>query len=121
MLAQQPVALLAGSEIAAAFEGDAEKKGVRLNVCLRGSSYAQLIEAARQIGCAAVLPTFAAQVLESTNDIVTLSVLKAFTRPMVLAWNPRSCALRPAVEKAIESLTVILRERLGTAADKGMT
>ena len=111
-----PVALLAGSEIAAAVEAEAEKKGVRLNVCLRGSSYAQLIEVVRQIGCATVLPTFATQSLESTSHIITLSALRTFTRPMVLAWNPRSCALRPAVKKAIESLTDTLRQKLGVAA-----
>lgn len=114
-LGQRPVALLAGSEIAAAIEAEAEKKGVRLDVCLRGSSYAQLIEVVRQIGCATVLPTFATQPLESTSDIIALPALRAFTRPMVLAWNPRSRALRPAVEKAIESLTALLREKLATA------
>ena len=48
MLERRPVAVLAGSEVTAAFEAEAEKKGVRLNVCFRGSSYAQLIEAARR-------------------------------------------------------------------------
>lgn len=85
-------------------------------MCLHGSSYAQLIEAVRQIGCAAVLPTFATQVLESTSAVLSLSALKAFTRPMALAWNPRSCALRPAVSAAIESLTALLRQKLGSAA-----
>jgi DNA-binding transcriptional LysR family regulator len=116
MLGRHPLAVLSGSEIAAVIEGEAEKKGVRLNVCLRGSSYAQLIEAVRQIGCAAVLPTFAVQVLESTSEVLPLSALKAFTRPMAIAWNPRSCALRPTVTSAIASLTSLLRQNLGSAA-----
>jgi hypothetical protein len=116
MLSQRPVAVLAGSEVTRAFEGEAEKKGVRLNVCLRGSSYAQLIEATRQTGCAAVLPTFATQPLDGDSTSLSLSALKGFTRTMALAWNPRSCALRPTVAKAIESLTVILRKKLASDA-----
>jgi DNA-binding transcriptional LysR family regulator len=116
MLARRPVAVLAGSKVTAAFETEAERKGVRLDVCLRGSSYAQLIEAARQIRCATVLPTFTTRSLEAESDIFPLSALKAFTRAMALAWNPRSCALRPAMASAIESLTIILRRRLSSTA-----
>jgi DNA-binding transcriptional LysR family regulator len=114
ILARRPVAVLAGSKLTAAFEGEAEKKGVRLNVCLRGSSYAQLIEAIREIRCAAVLPAFMTQPLEADSDIFPLLALKAFTRPMAIAWNQRSYALRPAVASSIESLTVILRRKLNS-------
>lgn len=114
MIARHPLAVLAGSEIAAAIEGEAEKKGVRLNVCLRGSSYAQLMEAVRQVGCAAVLPAFAAQTVESTSDVFVLSTLVAFTRPMAIAWNSRSCALRPNVTSAIDSLTALMRQKLSS-------
>lgn len=110
MLARHPIAVLAGSDVTAAFEGEAEKRGLRLNVCLRGSSYAQLIEAMRQIGCAAVLPTFATQSCAADNDILPLSALQAYTRTLALAWNPRASALRPSVASAIEVLIGILRD-----------
>lgn len=116
ILARKPVALLAESEVTAAFEGEAQKKGVSLNVCLRGSSYAQLIEAVRQIGCAAVLPTFAIHTLNADTEVVPLSALKAFTRATAIAWHPRTCAVRPAVQTVIESLTNILRRKLGAPA-----
>jgi DNA-binding transcriptional LysR family regulator len=115
MLAQHPLAVLAESEISAAIEAEAEKKSVRLTVCLRSSSYSQLAEAVRQTACTAVLPTFAARMLESSNQIVSFSVLKAFTRPIAIAWNPRSCALRPAFPSLIESLTLLLRQKLGSS------
>ena len=69
ILACRLLAVLEGSEVTAALEAEAEKNGVRLNVCLRGSSYAQLIEAVRQIQCATVLPTFATQPLEDRKMI----------------------------------------------------
>ncbi len=112
MLARQPVAVLAGSDVTAAFEAEAERKGIELNVCLRGSSYAQLVEAVRQIGCAAVLPTFVTASLDAEIDILPMSALKAFTRATAISWNPRSCSLRPAVASAIEILTLNLRGKL---------
>jgi DNA-binding transcriptional LysR family regulator len=112
VLAQRPIALLAGSDVTAAFEAEAEKKRVRLNVCLRGSSYAQLLEAVRQTKCAAVLPTFAIGPYSSTTVVLPHPALKPFRRMMALAWNPRSCVLRPALETTIESLTVELRRKL---------
>ena len=114
-LARHPVAVLAGGEITAALEDAAAKKRVRLNVFLRGSSYAQLVEAARQLGCAAVLPTFAAQALGSDFESLPLPALKSFTRAIALAWNPRACALRPSGSASIEALTVMLRQRLSSA------
>jgi len=113
-LSQRPVAVLFGSKITEAFEGEAEKKGVRLNVCLRGTSYAQLIDAIKEVRCAAVLPEFAARSLEANNDIFPLPALKDFKRPMAIAWNPRSRALRSSVASVIESLTGILRRKLSS-------
>lgn len=117
ILAQHPIALLADSEISAAIEAEAEKKNVTLTVCLRSSSYSQLAEAIRQIGCAAVLPTFATSMLEPKTKIAPFTVLKAFTRTTAIAWNPRSSALRPAFPSLIESLTLLLRQKLQTPAD----
>ena len=114
-LARHPVALMAGGEITAAIEAEAEKKGIRLDVCLRASSNAQLVEAVSQLGCAAVLPTFAAERFVAECNVLPISALKAFTRTMAIAWNPRSCALRPAVSAAVDSLTVLLRQKLGAA------
>jgi DNA-binding transcriptional LysR family regulator len=108
-LAKQPVAILAESEVSAAFEGEATTKGIRLNVCLRASSYAQLTEAVSLLGCAAVLPTFASENTE--NDIVSIPALKAFTRLVALVWNPRFILLRPSVASAIETLTGSLRRK----------
>lgn len=116
MLAGRPVAVLVGSEIAAAFEREAEKQGIKLNVCLRGSSYAQLLEVVRQTGCAAVLPSFATRLLDPGTGIFQISALKAFTRTVVLAWRPSSCALRPVVASVIEALTAILQRQIESAA-----
>lgn len=107
-LARHPVAVMAGGEITAGLEAEAEKKGVRLDVCLRASSNAQLVEAVSRLGCAAVLPAFAAERFAAVCHVLPLAALKVFTRTIALAWNPRSCALRPAVEEGIETLRVIL-------------
>jgi DNA-binding transcriptional LysR family regulator len=108
-LAKQPVAILAGSEVSAAFEREATIKGIRLNVCLRASSYAQLTEAVSLLGCSAVLPTFVSENTE--NDVVSISALKPFTRLVALVWNPRFILLRPFVASAIETLTGTLRRK----------
>jgi DNA-binding transcriptional LysR family regulator len=112
-LARHPVAVLAGGGITAALESVAAKKRVRLDVCLRGSSYAQLVEAARQLGCAAVLPSFAVEALGGGFEALSLPALKSFTRAIALAWNPRACMLRPAVAGAVEAMAGILRSKFG--------
>jgi DNA-binding transcriptional LysR family regulator len=116
MLEQMPVALLAESEVAAGFEAAAAKKGVRLNISLRGTSYAQLVEAIQRAGCAAVIPASATKQLGADAAIFSLAALKPFARPIALAWNPRFCALRPTLAKAIETLADTIRDIFGKQA-----
>jgi DNA-binding transcriptional LysR family regulator len=85
-LKRHPVALLADSEITSALENTAEKKRTRLNVCLRGSSYAQLVEAVRSAGCAAILPAFVSQAQAGADvEFLPLTALKKYRRPIALA------------------------------------
>jgi DNA-binding transcriptional LysR family regulator len=108
LIARTPIAVLAESEIASAFEAEASKAGMNLNVCLRGSSYPQIVEAIRQIGCAALVPTFAATGMLDQCDLVSLPVLDSFTRKASIVWDPRQSNLRPVVQKFAETLRELL-------------
>jgi len=56
----------------------------------------------------AVLPSFAA-VEFAAGEVVQfpLPFLKAYARPLCLAWNPRLTGARPVVERAIKALDQI--------------
>ena len=113
VLARHPVALLAGSEITAALESAAEKRRLRLNICLHGSSYGQLVEAVRNAGCAAILPAFISQAQAGAGvEFLPLNALKEHRRAIALAWNPHYCALRPALLSVGEAAADVLRKAL---------
>ena len=105
---QYPIALLAGSDVAVAFELEAVKHGAKLDICLRGSSYAQLFEAVNRLKCAAVIPLFAAAPLKGKCEMVSLSIFSTFVRPTALVWNPRQSNLRPTIKTVAETLESLL-------------
>jgi len=115
VIAKTPVAVLAESEIANALEAEALKAGVTLNVCLRGSSYPQIVEAIRQIGCAALVPTFAAAGMTDFCDLVEISALESFSRKASVVWDPRQSNLRPVIQKVAEKM----RDLLSVNLDRG--
>jgi hypothetical protein len=115
LIAKTPLAVLAGSEVASAFEAEASKAGMSLNVCLRGSSYPQIVEAIRQIGCAALVPTFAATGVMDQCDLVSVPALDAFSRKAAVVWDPRQSNLRPLVQKVAETLRDLLSINLGNS------
>ena len=111
-IAKTPVAVLADSEMVSAFESAAEKAGSAVNICLRGSSYPQIVEAIRQIGCAAIVPIFAASGMRDTCDLISIPVLESFSRKAAVVWDPRQSTLRPFIEQVAESLKVLLSKNL---------
>lgn len=114
-IARTPIALLAESEIASSFEEEAFKAGTPLNVCLRGSSYPQIIDATKRIGCAALVPTFAATSAGEEYELIPIPSLDAFTRKASVVWDPRQFNLRPIVQKVAEALRDFLSTNRGQA------
>lgn len=113
LIARHPMALLAGSEVTQALERVAEKRKLQLNVFFRGTSYTQLVEAVRSVGCVAVLPSFISQAHAGAGvEFVPLNDLKEHRRTLSLAWNPRFCALRPAMPPVTETVAATLQSAL---------
>jgi DNA-binding transcriptional LysR family regulator len=113
VLKRHPVALLADSELTSALESAAERKRTRLNVCLRGSSYAQLVEAVRSAGCAAILPAFVSHAQAGADvEFLPLNALKEYNRMIALTWNPHFCALRPAILSVCHAVAAALQKVL---------
>lgn len=114
-LAGHPVAVLEGSEVTSALERDATKRKIALDVCLRGSSYSQLVEAVKSFSCAAVIPNLVTKSLGQNTVGFPLPALKPYSRTLVLAWNPKHCALRPTTLSSIQYLVGQLKLRLQVA------
>jgi len=113
------VAVLEGGTVTSAFEEAGEAKGIRLKICFRGSSYPQMVEASKQLGCAALLPIFEGGPEIQGGTVYPIPTLKPFTRILALAWNPRFVSLRQEIERAIESFSTILRGRVVQGPFKG--
>ncbi len=110
LLGRLPVAVLEGhSQLNEVLENLARRTGTALNVQLRCSSLTQVAEAVNKLGCAALLPTLAKQALPTPGAQIRLdSSIKSLSRLLVLAWNPRQTALRPALQRAIKELASLL-------------
>jgi len=64
----------------------------------------------------AVLPNLAAVEFDPKETVqFPLPILKAYARPIALAWNPRLTEVRPIVERAIQ---VVQQELVKDGADK---
>ena len=111
LLSRFPLAVLDGhSQMNETLENIARKEGLTLNVQLRCSSLPQVAEAVDKLGFAALLPTLAKQGLASAKvETRSLPQLKRMSRLLVLAWNARQAAIRPALQQATMELASLLR------------
>jgi DNA-binding transcriptional LysR family regulator len=111
VLTHRPLAVLAESDIVSTLEDEAKDKNRRLDICFRGSSYAQLLDAVKSMKCAAVMPVLLSKSDRANLTVLDLPALAKFQRCITLAWNPRFVRLRPAVDSAIQTLGQALRQR----------
>jgi len=115
LLGAHPVAVLDGSEVTRALERDAAARRIKLDIVVRTSSHAQLVEAVRGARCAAVLPTVVVSSHAQGISSFPLSELKPYSRSLVLAWNPRNAELRPATLLILHDLAELTRKMIQTA------
>jgi hypothetical protein len=88
-------------ELAATFEA-------RLNVMLECETFPHAFRALQTGRFAAILPRLAAADLDP-HRFVELASPKFPRRPVALAWNPRTLALRDTAERLCSSLSEVLR------------
>lgn len=110
LLTQLPLVILEGhSRLTEALNDAARQARASLNVQLCCSSLTQAAEAVRQLGVAAILPTFAKTAFDAADvEVLPMPFLKATSRPLVLAWNPRVARLRPVLTKAVRQMPALL-------------
>ncbi|MFZ4777437.1 MAG: LysR family transcriptional regulator [Terrimicrobiaceae bacterium] len=115
LLGAHPVAVLDGSEVTRALERDATTRGIKLDIVVRTSSHAQLVEAVRGARCAAVLPTVVVSSTAQGMSSFLLSELRPYSRSLALAWNPRNCELRPSTLLILHDLAEGLKKKIQAA------
>jgi len=115
LLGNHPVAALDGSEVTRALERDAAARKIQLNIVVRASSHAQLIEAVRSVRCAAVLPSIVLGSGAQGLSSFPFSELKPYSRSLALAWNPRNCELRPSTLSILRDLAEDLKKKIQAA------
>ena len=104
-----PIATSAGGQFRERLESDAQKAGWPLRIELSCSSFTQAARAAESGAYAAVLPRIAAtQLSGSTIQCYDLPFLKAYLRPLVLAWHPRTERVRSVLPKVRDCLVPLL-------------
>jgi DNA-binding transcriptional LysR family regulator len=110
VLENSKIGILDESRTSDALTDFARRRGFRLNVYMRASSYVQLAEAVRMSSCAAVLPSVARSQLDSQlSEELPLPALKEFSYALVAAWPKQYPVLRPVAARAAKILTDLIR------------
>ena len=104
-----PVATSIGGQFRETLESDAEKAKWPLSIELSCSSFTQAARAVASGGYAGVLPDVAIAQFDSAKVTrFELPFLKGHTRPLVLAWHPRTEAVRDVLSQARGCLVRLL-------------
>jgi DNA-binding transcriptional LysR family regulator len=112
ILRNAKIGLLDESRISDALLAFARKRGFELNVCLRATSYIQLIQGVRGSYCAAVLPAIArSQFKDGTPEEFELRELKQFDHTIVAAQPKQHAMVRPAAASAAKVLLDVIARR----------
>ena len=109
-IAQLPIATSLGGQFREQLEADAEKAGWQLNIELSCASFTHAARAVAVGACAGVLPSVAAAQFDDTKIArFALPFLKSHVRPLVLAWHPRTAAVRNILAPARACLVRLLQ------------
>ena len=111
---QLPLATSIGGQYRQQLTTAAGKAGWPLRIELSCSSFTQAAQAVKTGAFAAALPSLAAAAFAPGEvDQFPLPFLKAYSRPICVAWNPRLTEVRPTVLKAISVLEQVLADDQG--------
>jgi DNA-binding transcriptional LysR family regulator len=99
-LAGIPLATSIGGQFREQLTAAAHKAKWILQIELSCDSFTQAARAVAEGAFGGVLPSLARADFESGETVeLALPFLKSYSRPMVVAWNPRLIEVRPAVER----------------------
>ncbi|MEM9445906.1 MAG: LysR family transcriptional regulator [Verrucomicrobiota bacterium] len=94
-------------------EGNALRKGVRLNIRLNCESFPQAYQALLSGGYAAVLPTFIDPFIDNKRTVrLEVDFMREQRRTISLRWNKRLIRVRPLAEKVAIGLVRALKSQL---------
>jgi DNA-binding transcriptional LysR family regulator len=103
-----PLATSMGGKFREQLELAAAKAKWSLRIDLSCSSFTQVARAVKSGDYGGVMPSHARSEFKAGDTVeFELPFLKSYARPIVIAWNPRLAAVRPAVEKAAGIIRVL--------------
>src|SRR6266542_3964085 len=108
-LAEIPLATSMGGQFREHLEVAARKTGWVLKIDISCSSFTQAARVVHTGTCAGILPDLAA-VDFNPREVkqAALPFLKAYARPISVAWNPRLLQARPVAQRAVNALMSLL-------------
>lgn len=108
-----PITALAESRSVGRLRAAAEERGIEIKTAFLGSSYAQVVDAAKSMGCLAIVPDFFVA-LRQGGRFAELEPEKDFTRNLSLAWKPRSISLHSNGDMLIHELKRLIAKSLSS-------
>ena len=106
-----PITALAESRSVGRLRAFAEEKGIEVKTAFLGSSYAQVIDAAKSMRCLAIAPDFFV-VLRQGGRFAELEPEKDFSRKLSLAWKPSNISLHSSGDMLIHELKQLIAKSL---------
>ncbi|MDD5198388.1 MAG: LysR family transcriptional regulator [Terrimicrobiaceae bacterium] len=106
-----PIAALAESRSVDRLRRSAEDRDIEIKAAFLGSSYAQVLDAAKSIGCLALVPDFFVAAQES-GKFFTLEPKQEFSRKLSIAWKPRNLLLNSHGTALIQELKQLIAKIL---------
>ena len=108
LLRNTKIGLLDDSHISDSLVAFGRSRGFELNVCLRATSYVQLVQAVRESYCAAVLPAIARSQFKNGISEFELRELNQFNHTIVAVQPKQHAMVRPAATRAANLLLEII-------------
>ncbi len=107
MIQKHPVAALAGSRAMERLRSSAQERNIDIRPAFLGSSFAQIVEAAKSLNCLAVVPDFFIS-HEGRSQFLPLKPEEMFSQSLLLAWKPRNLALQAHGNVLRETLAALI-------------
>lgn len=111
LLQKLPVASLAGSRSVERLRKIADEKGVDIQTAFLGSSYAQVVEASKLLGCLAMVPDFFVTA-QTRGTFFPIEPGEELARNLSIAWAPRNLRLNSHGTMPIQELKQLISEFL---------
>lgn len=114
LIKEFPITTLAESRSVDRLRLNGDKRGIELKTAFQGSSYAQVVDAAKSIGCIAIVPDFFVA-SQKSGSFVELEPEQEFSRTLSIAWKPRNISLSSHGPLLIQELRQLISASLPSA------